>query len=245
MEHPAIESFLARGLIEEVLHPVKSGKEATVYCCRGGAAAGAAFVAAKVHRAREHRSFRNDARYHEGRSYTRRPGRAVRALQRKSRFGHEVQAATWLTHEWETLGSLHAVGVDVPRPIAVADGGILMEFFGEGERAAPPLAACRLEPGEAQAVLDRLLANIARMLARDVVHADLSPYNVLYRGRGDLRVIDFPQAVDPRFNSSALDFFRRDVANVVRSCGKAGARGDPDAIALDLWRRYQRGELRA
>jgi len=34
----ALEPFIADGLIDNVLFPIKSGKEATVYCCRGGAA---------------------------------------------------------------------------------------------------------------------------------------------------------------------------------------------------------------
>jgi RIO kinase 1 len=265
-EHPAIESFTARGLIDSVLHEVKSGKEATVLCCRGGPAAGAELVAAKIYRPREHRSFRNDARYQEGRTWARRPSRALRALEKKSRFGLEVQAATWVGHEHATLADLHAAGLDVPRPIAAADGGLLMEFvqrhervgevggspstggrrdaFGDGERAAPPLHACDLAgPGEAQAVLDRVLANVERMLARNVVHGDLSAYNVLYRGAGDLRVIDLPQAVDPRFNGGALELLRRDIANVHRHCARFGARGDPDAIAHALWRRFERGEL--
>jgi RIO kinase 1 len=243
-EHPAIESFLARGLIREVLHPVKSGKEATVFCCRAGSSVGAPYAAAKVYRPREHRSFRNDARYQEGRWCWRMgPTRAKRAFDNKSHFGHEVQAASWVGHEWATLGALHAAGVDVPRPIAEAEGGILMEFFGDEDRAAAPLAACSLEVEEAQAVLDRLVANVERMLARNVVHGDLSAYNVLLRPPAEVRVIDLPQAVDPRFNSSALAFLRRDLANVHRHCVRFGARGDADATANDLWRRFMRGEL--
>src|SRR6185295_10339996 len=97
-----------------------------------------------------------------------------------------------------------------------------MEFFGEGAAAAPPLHAVRLEPAEAQRVYDFVLANVERMLARNVVHGDLSPYNILY-SRGNVRIIDLPQAVDARFNGSAFDLLRRDVENVHRHCARYGA----------------------
>jgi RIO kinase 1 len=63
----ALEPFLADGLIESVLYPIKSGKEATVYCCRGGSALKGALVAAKVYKPKAFRSFRDDSAYREGR----------------------------------------------------------------------------------------------------------------------------------------------------------------------------------
>ena len=238
----ALETFVARGLVAEVLGPVKSGKEATVYCCRAGPSQSASHFAAKVYRPRTDRSFKNDAVYQEGRWTWRLASRATRAYNNKSGFGREVQFAAWVGHEWETLRALHEAAVAVPRPIAAGEGAILMEFFGDGPAAAAPLHAVRLEPEEAQRVYDFVLANVERMLARNVVHGDLSPYNILY-SRGSLRIIDFPQAVDARFNGSALDLLRRDIENVHRHCARHGARGDPWAAAISLWERFREGRL--
>src|SRR5436305_3315565 len=63
----ALDHFFTEGLITEVLHVVKSGKEATVYCCRAHPSTGAQFLAAKVYCPRQLRSFQNDAVYQQGR----------------------------------------------------------------------------------------------------------------------------------------------------------------------------------
>ena len=60
------------------------------------------------------------------------------------------------------------------------------------------------------------MRNVELMLAYDRVHGDLSAYNVLYRD-GEVRIIDFPQAVDPRFNSNALYLLERDIEHLCRT----------------------------
>src|SRR3954463_15965022 len=101
----ALEPFFAEGLITHVLHTVKSGKEATVFCCAAAPDTGVEFMAAKVYRERKHRNFRNDAVYQAGRAHGRH--REERAFQKKTRFGREVQAATWVGAEYSTLRLLH------------------------------------------------------------------------------------------------------------------------------------------
>ncbi len=245
----AVEPFVARGLVTEVLYPIKSGKEATVYCCRAGPAeeaGGRGFLAAKVYRERRGRGFKNDAVYQEGRWHWARNTRATRAFRNGSAFGREVQQAAWVGYEWETLRALHAAGVDVPRPVASAGSAILMELFGTGDdegTPAPMLATIRPESaGEAQAILDALYASVERMLARNVIHGDLSAYNVLYAG-GRFRIIDLPQAVDPRFNPSSFELLARDLRNVHAYCARFGARADPEGRARELWRLFMEGRL--
>lgn len=58
-----LDAFVDLGLITEVLYPIKSGKEATVYACRAHPDTGAEFLAAKVYKRIRDRSFRNDASY--------------------------------------------------------------------------------------------------------------------------------------------------------------------------------------
>ena len=64
-------------------------------------------------------------------------------------------------------------------------------------------------------MLDRLLENVARCLARHCVHGDLSPFNILY-WQGRPRIIDFTQAADARMNTNAYGLLCRDVENVCR-----------------------------
>lgn len=82
------------------------------------------------------------------------------------------------------------------------------------------------------------------MLRNNLVHGDLSPFNVLYLGReGGVRIIDFPQAIDPRMNHQASELLHRDVENVCSFFQKFGVRSDPHRIASRLWNRFVHAEL--
>ena len=223
-----------------MLFPVKSGKEATVYCCKASPGKGEGYFALKIYRPREQRSFRNSAIYQEGRVLG--DARASRAVKNKSRFGRSVEFCGWLHREFAVLGILHAAGADVPRPLALGARGMLFEFVGERDRAAPQLCQLRLAPILAEALLEQALRNIEIMLACHVVHADLSDYNLLYAG-GRLRVIDLPQAVDARSNPHARRLLARDVANVCRYFASQGADAEPGTFATELWELYARAAL--
>src|ERR1051326_8313027 len=122
----ALESFFAEGLITEVLYPVKRGKEAAVYCCQAHPSTGVDLLAAKIYRPREHRAFKNDAVYLEGRVITN--GQVRRAVQKKSRLDRKVQFGLWVKHEFEVLTALAHAGADVPRPVAYTHDALLMEY---------------------------------------------------------------------------------------------------------------------
>jgi RIO kinase 1 len=240
----ALDECFARGLITAVLDVVKSGKEATVYRCQAGPAAGpgVTLLAAKVYRSLARRDFRNDAAYQVGRAVGDRKRRDRLAFQQRSRHGRDVQFDSWIASEFQVLHRLYGAGVDLPRPILRCETAILMEYVGDATGAAPLLSQVSLSPDEAAAAFERLMANVARCLAHHCVHADLSPFNVLY-WQGIPRLIDFPQAVDPRFNRNAEHLLQRDVANLCRYFVRQGLAVDPLPLAGDLWQRYLRGEL--
>ncbi|MHC4948019.1 MAG: RIO1 family regulatory kinase/ATPase domain-containing protein [Planctomycetota bacterium] len=238
----ALEPFVDEGWITEVLHPVKSGKEATVFCCRGGERAPGPLVAAKVYRPIESRRFRNDAMYVGGRLHMARNGRARRAVMNHSRFGRQVQYGTWLAQEWETLMVLHGAGADVPRPLAAGDRAILMPFLGDESGAAPMLHETAPDRATAARLVDDLLGNIELMLDHDCVHGDLSPYNVMLHEERAI-IIDFPQAIDPRLNHHGQALLVRDVEHVCRWAARHGVRRPAAGIASRLWTRFVTGEL--
>ncbi len=237
----SLDALLTEGLVKEVLYPVKAGKEATVYCCLAGPAAGAELVAAKVYRPREARNFRNDAIYQEGRgaAFSRRDRLA---MEKKSRHGRDVHFGSWVAAEYETLRILRMAGADVPRPISQSNGVLLMEYYGDRGGAAPMLSQVSLPRPEALAAFKRIVRNVALWLRWDRIHADLSPFNILY-WQGAPAAIDFPQAIDPRFNHAAQMLLRRDLQNVCRYFARAGVGADPDRIADQMWRGYRRAEL--
>jgi RIO kinase 1 len=244
----ALESFFDEGWVREVLFEVKSGKEATVYCCRAGERACAlapgesSLIAAKIYRPLESRRFKNDAMYQTGRMHLARESRYKRAAENKSEFGRKVQYATWLENEWETMQLLYAAGADVPQPLARNDRTILMTYAGDERSAAPKLADADLARNEVVVVTDRLLWNVGLMLDCDRVHGDLSPFNILH-WQGRAIIIDFPQAIDPRLNTAALPLLSRDVEKICRWAAKHGDQREADRITQDLWQRFTLGEI--
>lgn len=246
----ALQGFYADKLIDDVLRAVKGGKEANVYQCSAHISTGVSFLAAKVYRPGKHRSLKNDAMYREGRgvigedgkTITSRDKRMGRAVQKMTRFGQQLRIGSWIGHEYETLRLLGDAGVDVPRLYALGEGAILMEYLGDEDGPAPTLHDVDLDRDEAQGLFDRAMGNIERMLACHRVHADLSAYNILY-WRGAIKVIDLPQAVDPRINRHAEKLLFRDVERVCQYFYRQGVTSDAPALADDIWSRYMRGDL--
>jgi RIO kinase 1 len=242
VQHEAFEHFLDEGLIQKVLRPIKSGKEASVHLCRSDPSiTGEELVALKVYHPLDRRDFRDESIYRDGEWIKERRIRA--ALEKHTRFGRELQGGMWVHREWESLRALSAVGVPVPRPIESTGDAILMTYIGDEESAAPQLKDYRSDDRpEADLLLDQLLRAIERMLFHDVIHGDLSAYNVLVWG-GEITVIDFPQAVDPRKNRFAASLLERDVRRICQPFERFGIHRPAEQIASDLWTGWQLAEL--
>jgi RIO kinase 1 len=223
----------------DVLYRVKGGKEATVYCCRAHPATGQELIAAKVFRPRMFRAMKNDSLYKTGRLIRSTEGnypdsRTARALKNRSRYGRALDAGAWCKHEVKMLDTLWSAGVQVPRVLESTSNAILMEFIGEEAQAAPILHSVSLKPEEAQRLWERLIRYVETMLSVYVVHADLSPYNLLYWG-GELYVIDLPQAVDAIRHPQAFELFARDIDRLASYFVRQGVEVDAPGLALDLW----------
>ncbi|MDI7277093.1 MAG: RIO1 family regulatory kinase/ATPase, partial [Anaerolineae bacterium] len=127
--------------------------------------------------------------------------------------------------------------VSVPRPLALGDNAMLMEYVGDLSTPAPTLNQVALSRSEAGRLFARLMEEVERMLAAGRVHADLSAYNVLY-WKGEVRLIDFPQAIDPEVHPNASPIFRRDVTRLCQHFRRYGIARDAAALADELWARY-------
>ncbi len=238
---PELDGFIDRGLITGIDAPLTSGKEATVYRCRALSGTGNEFLAAKVYHEHVTSGFRRSATYFEGRERNLK-ARSVRAIRSGSTFGREALAFVWVSAEYETLRRLSDAGADTPRPVALESRAILMEYFGDGRRPAPQLHSEALRAEDAEHIWRQVLENIEIFLSEDLVHGDLSPYNILlWDGRP--RIIDVPQAIDARFNHSAFELLRRDIENVAVFFAKLGVHVSATDVALDLWDRYRRAHL--
>jgi RIO kinase 1 len=233
-----LEHLLAEGIISEVIARLKSGKEADVYVVRYGGNV----VAAKVYKDRAHRSFKNNSAYTEGRSV--RSSRSQRAIDRKTKFGQAAAEDAWKSSEADALYRLHAAEVRVPTPVMFLEGVLLMELLldADGE-AAPRLIDMPLTVPEANAAYKDMVTQLVRILSCDLIHGDLSPYNVLWAAGGPT-IIDFPQTIAAATNSHSETFFLRDARNILGHFAgidrTLNARGGD---AAEIWRAYVRREL--
>ena len=84
MRTPAgLQALIDDGVIDEVMRPLKSGKEASVYVVR----VGEEIRCAKVYKDMAQRSFQQRVQYQEGRKV--RGSRQARAIGKASKFGRK------------------------------------------------------------------------------------------------------------------------------------------------------------
>src|SRR6185503_9172332 len=111
MNTPAgLQALIDDGVIDEVLRPLKSGKEASVYVVRSGDA----IRCAKVYKDMAQRSFQQRVQYQEGRKVC--GSRQARAMGKATKFGRKEAEAAWKNAEVDALYQLVAAGVRVPQP---------------------------------------------------------------------------------------------------------------------------------
>ena len=225
------------GIVEDVVRPLMSGKEAQVYLVLSGGKP----CVAKVYKEAQNRTFKHRAEYTEGRKV--RNSRDQRAIQKRSKHGRAQDEAAWRSTEVDMIHRLHAAGVRVPVPLAFVDGVLLMELITDAEgNPAPRLADLGFDAAGARAMYDRLLREVVRMVSAGVVHGDLSDFNVLIGADGPV-IIDFPQSVDTAHNSNARRLLLRDVDNLHRFLSRfvPGARRFP--YAEEMWDLFQQNAI--
>jgi RIO kinase 1 len=248
----SLRAFYHESLIVDVLGQVKGGKEASVYRCEAHPSVGVPYLAAKVYRPHELRTMRNDARYRRGRQILASDGHAakttdhriMRAIGKKTKFGRQVMHTSWLMHEYTAMERLYEAGAAVPQAVAASENAILMGYFGDEVRGAPTLSEVSLDADEAVPLFEEVWRNIELMLAQDLIHGDLSAYNILY-WEGSAVVIDFPQVIESSRNQEAYDLLARDVQRVCDYFRRQGVRRDPAVLLDELWTRYIENEWTA
>ncbi|MFC3607500.1 PA4780 family RIO1-like protein kinase [Stutzerimonas tarimensis] len=225
------------GLIDEVLRPLMSGKEAAVYVVR----CGDQVRCAKVYKEANQRSFRQAVEYREGRKT--RNSRDARAMARGSRHGRKEQEDAWQNAEVGALFRLAQAGVRVPQPYDYQDGVLLMELIEDGDGdVAPRLNDVDLLPEDAREFHAFMISEIVKMLCAGLVHGDLSEFNVLVDGQGPV-IIDLPQAVDAAGNNHAYRLFERDVQNMAAYFGQYAPELRFTRYAPEIWALYEQGKL--
>jgi serine/threonine-protein kinase RIO1 len=77
------------------------------------------------------------------------------------------------------------------------------------------------------------------MFLEYLIHADLSAHNVLY-WKGEIRIIDLPQAVAADQHPGAFELLSRDIERICQYFAKQGVKTDAVGWTIDLWSRLGR-----
>lgn len=219
--------------LDEELGVIKTGKEADVLLVRRTAGLRECLVAHKRYRPRAQRAFRREEDYRDGQSLG--DDRVDRAVRRRSRYGRAVLEYAWAYREYPIMRAAWDAGVRVPYPVEDVPDGLILEYLGDDDRAAPRLAEVRLQPREALDAFEDLVEGMRRLLDAGLVHADLSAFNVLW-WQDKPWIIDFPQAVDVAKHPRGLEFLRRDCENVTRWFRRHGVACDGPTLFDKLLR---------
>jgi RIO kinase 1 len=234
-----LQPLIDDGVIDAVLRPLKSGKEASVYVVRSGAET----LCAKVYKNMAHRSFQARVQYQEGRKF--RGSRQARAIAKSTKFGRREQETEWKNTEVDALYRLAEAGVRVPQPRGFFHGVLLMELITDEQGDnAPRLGEVELAPERARAFHAELMRDVVRMLCLGLIHGDLSEYNVLVTPNGPV-IIDLPQVVSAAGNNAARAMLLRDVHNIRDTLARSAPELSATHYGEEMWALYQKSELQA
>ena len=202
-----IYSFLKSGVLYEVHGVVNAGKEARVYW--GNNKEGRE-LAVKIYLTASAEFRKGMLKYIEGDYRFRGVKRDTRSL-----------VFAWAQKEFRNLEQASRAKVRVPKPVAVKNNVLVMEFIGKDGVSAPSLK--EQLPNDPEKVYNILLTYLERLYCKaELVHGDLSEYNIMM-WKGNPVIFDMSQAV-PTSHPMAKFFLRRDLANVSRFFSRLGVK---------------------
>ena len=199
--------FLNSGVLYEIHGVVNAGKEARVYW---GKNKEGKELAVKIYLTASAEFRKGMLKYIEGDYRFKGVKRDTRSL-----------IFTWAQKEFRNLEQAFRAKVRVPKPIAVKNNVVVMEFIGkDGVNAASLKEQAPSDPAK---VYEVLLTFVERLYRKaELVHGDLSEYNIMM-WKGKPVIFDVAQAV-PTSHPMAEFFLRRDLANVNRFFSRLGVK---------------------
>jgi len=194
-----IYDFLNKGVIDEIYGVVKAGKESRIYWGKNKEGKD---LAIKIYLTVSAEFRKGMLKYIEGDPRFKAVKRDTRSL-----------IFTWAQKEFKNLEQATAAGVRVPKPIAVRNNVLIMEFIGKNGVCAPSM---KESPPEKPEKTYRTLLNYLKKLycKAELVHGDLSEYNVMIWKNKPV-IFDVSQAV-PLSHPLAETLLYRDLKNLNR-----------------------------
>jgi len=134
----------------------------------------------------------------------------------------------WVQREFRNLSEVYGK-VTCPKPHAILNNVLVMEFIGENGFAAPKLKDIQLSDPEEY--FKKILTNLKNMHSCNIVHGDLSEYNILDFGKPYF--IDFSMGVTLA-HPNADKLLSRDVGNICKFFSKKGVNLDETKILNEI-----------
>lgn len=194
-----VGKLFTKGVITKLLFIIARGKEADVYLADAGSEIGSDYVVLKIFR-------RENARFQKKMQY-------ITGDPRFSRVKSNVFSVVneWCKKEYANLIVATEAGVHAPRPYAFRGNILAMEFIGKEGYPSKTLREEKVDNPEK--VLDMIIEDMSKLYKSELVHADMSEYNILMLGDVPY-MIDFGQAVHIKHPDSKR-FLERDVNNLL------------------------------
>jgi RIO kinase 1 len=202
----AIYKLLNKGIIKTVESVAKEGKESVVLSAKDK---NENWLALKVYRY-EYCDFKSMWKYLVGDPRFFNVKKSRRAV-----------VLNWAKREFKNLQIAFEAGISCPKPIALNENVLVLEFIGENGNLAPRLIDVELSLEDATYLYSLLLEEIRKIVSAGLVHSDISPYNILIFEKPYL--IDFSQAV-PHSHPFAKEFLLRDIKNINSYFKKIGVK---------------------
>lgn len=200
-----VYDFLNAGVLSDIYGVVSAGKESRVYWAKDAAGKE---LAVKIYLTVSAEFRKGMLPYIEGDPRFKAVKRGTRSL-----------IFTWARKEYRNLEQATWARVRVPRPFAVKNNVLIMEFIGKGGKSAPLLR--EWIPTRPARVYGEILASLKRLYGKaKLVHGDLSEYNVMI-WRGHPVLFDVSQSVSVA-HPMADSLLHRDLNNLNRFFSKLG-----------------------
>jgi len=124
----------------------------------------------------------------------------------------------WVQREYRNLIKAREAQVLVPIPITFSNNVLILEFVGKNDQIAHKLKDSI--PKNKKRFFDKIIDNIKKLYKAELVHADLSAFNILNFNEIPI-FIDMSQATTLR-HPRAEEFLERDVKNICSFFNKNG-----------------------
>jgi RIO kinase 1 len=208
----ALHELIARGELAYLNGVVRAGKEARVYW---GVAADGSPRAVKIYLTAS-AEFKKRMRYVAGdKRFKQLPG-SIRQMIR-----------LWVQKEYKNLRLASEAGIRVPEPFAFNENIIVMEFVGKPPAPAPIFAEAEVDESDYVWTM-KMIRQLYKKA--DLVHADLSEYNIFKPAPEERVLFDMGSAVLSSHPESK-ELLLRDITNMVRFFKKRGVyQKEPEKI---------------